>query len=210
MTYEDYLQSYGVRPPKEELHAPELIRFVKDWTYPTNTIDPTTGAPSSAAVWSIADSANKARFFKEPGWIIGVTVCRPKIYRSKQVGSVADLMNTAFTWLPSVMHSDARTSLALVANGAGPLPANTDADGYWIDVKDLLLYGDQFVNFALTATDAGLCATPTDGLQKRYADASMAAALFADTDPGTAILIREDGVVTMTVKGHQQDTSPTR
>lgn len=210
MTYEEYLQSYGVRPAKEELHQPELIRFVKDWTYPANTVDPATGTPSSAAVWSISDSANKSRFFKEPGWIVGVTVTRPKVYRSTQIGAIADAMVDAYSWVPSVLYSDAGTTWKQFDNAAGPLPNNADANGYWIDVKDLLMYGDQFINFSLSSTDAGLVAVPTTGMQKRYGTAAMAAALFADTDPGTAILIKEDGVASCTIKTHQSDTSPTR
>lgn len=66
MTYEDFLATYGVRPQKEELHKPELIRFVRDWTYPTNTIDPTDGTPTSACSWAVAERADKKRFFKEP------------------------------------------------------------------------------------------------------------------------------------------------
>jgi len=45
MTYEDFLRSYGVNlPESEEVHKPELLRYVRDWSYPTNTIDPAGGS----------------------------------------------------------------------------------------------------------------------------------------------------------------------
>jgi hypothetical protein len=80
MTYEDYLQTYGLQVQAEQLHKPELIRYIRDWSYPTNTVEPTTGVPSSAVSWTVAERADKKRFFKEPGFIFGVTVCRPKVY----------------------------------------------------------------------------------------------------------------------------------
>jgi len=83
-TYEEYLTTYGVKMPQVELHKPELIRYVRDWKYPTNTVDPTDGSAASAVVWSIAERADKRRFFTEPGFICGYSVVRPKVYRSAQ------------------------------------------------------------------------------------------------------------------------------
>lgn len=42
----------------------------------------------------------------EPGRLLGVCVVRPKVYRSKQIGSVVDLMETSLTWLPALMRED--------------------------------------------------------------------------------------------------------
>ena len=64
MTYEDYLRTFGVRSASVELHRTEIVRVVREWTYPTNHIDPATGAPSSAASWSIQERADKDRYFK--------------------------------------------------------------------------------------------------------------------------------------------------
>ena len=69
MTYEDYLRSFGMQPKLEVSRVPELLRHVREWTYPTNTVEPTTGVPSSALSWSIQDRADKDRFFKEPGFL---------------------------------------------------------------------------------------------------------------------------------------------
>nr|QXN72841.1 MAG: major capsid protein [Microvirus sp.] len=201
MSYEDFLATYGVRKSRQEIHKPELVRYVRDWTYPSNTINPSDGKPSSACSWAIAERADKARFFAEPGFLFGVAVARPKVYFSAQKGSAASLLADAFSWLPAVMQDAPYTSLKELAAGAGPLQGTTN--GYWVDVRDLFLYGDQFVNFALTATDAGMVALPTSGLQKRYATATDADALFVT--PATANLVRYDGIASLTIAGRQQD-----
>lgn len=205
MSYEEFLATHGVRMHKEASHIPELVRYVRDWTYPTSHVEPTTGAPTSAVSWKLAERADKDRFFREPGFLFGVCVYRPKVYRSKQIGSAVDLMESAFTWLPALLGDSYNASMLRVATGAsGPLSTNTDE--YWLDVKDILLYGDQFVNFALTATDAGLVALPTAALQKRYAATADADALFVSASPANQI--RSDGVVSLQILGRQVDTSP--
>lgn len=205
MSYEEFLGTYGVRTPPEENHVPELIRFARNWSYPVSAIDPTDGSSASAVQWSITERADKDRFFKEPGFIVGVTVKRPKVYFSGQIGYAAAALNDAYSWLPAVLADDPRTSLKLLPDNNGLLGNITDAGGAWVDVKDLYLYGDQFVNFAVSETDAGMVALPTAALQKHYPDATMADALFAGAAP--ANLIREDGIVTLNISGRQVDTS---
>lgn len=202
MTYEAFLRSYGVRAKDaEELHRPELLRYVRDWSYPTNTVDPATGVPASAVSWSVAERADKRRFFPEPGFIFGVTVCRPKVYRSGQVGSVADLMVTPYTWLPAMLTNEFHHSIITVPETTGPLPSVTE--DYKIDVRDLLLYGDQFVNHSLTAANTNVVAIPTTTLQLKYPTNTDADALFA----GTPKTIRQDGIVSLTIAGRQIDQS---
>lgn len=208
MSYEDYLATYGIRPRPEEAHEPELIRFVREWSYPSNTVDPTTGTPSSAVSWAIAERADKDRFFREPGFVFGVTTARPKVYISNQVGSVAGWLNNAMAWLPALMSDNPYTSFAKFADAAasGPLGAS-QAAAYWVDLKDLFLYGDQFINFALTETDAGLVALPQSDGQRRYVASADIDALFVNAAGGKN-LIRQDGVVSMTIQGSLKDTSP--
>jgi hypothetical protein len=201
-TFEEYLRSYGVRvPEEEELHRPELLRYLKSWTYPANTVDPVTGTPSSAMSWSIAEKSDKDRFFKEPGFIFGVTVARPKIYMSKQKGAAVGMLDSALAWLPAAVQSDVYSSLKRFNAASGPLSEVTTP--YWVDVKDLFVYGDQFVNFALTETNAGLVAMPTVGLEKKYATSADADGLFAGASP--ANVITQDGIVGLTILGHAQD-----
>lgn len=204
MSFDDYLATFGVKTLRQtDTHQPELIRYIKEWTYPSNTVDPATGTPSSAISWSIQERADKDRFCREPGFIFGVTIARPKIYMSNMKGAAVEVMDRATTWLPAMMRDDPYTSLKKVAAGAGPLSANTD--DYWLDIKDLLLYGDQFVNFALTETDAGLVALPTAALDKRYVTEAMINGLFVDDAKDK---VKQDGVVRLSILGSLKDTTP--
>lgn len=202
MTYEDFLASYGVKgAAAEDPHKPELIRFVREWTYPTNTVDPTTGTPSSAVSWAVSERADKDRFFKEPGFIFGVCVMRPKVYFSKQRGVAAHMLDTPFSWLPALMADQPETSLREFTNANGPLTGTTN--GYWVDVRDLFLYGDQFVNFALTETNAGFVALPTAAMGKRFASSADVDGLFSAASPANQV--RQDGVVNLSILGAQID-----
>lgn len=206
MDYEDYLGTYGIRTPaKEEIHRPELIRFTRNWQFPISAIDPADGSAASAVQWSIVERADKDRMFKEPGFVFGVTVTRPKVYLSRQFGNGAQLLDTLYSWLPAIMSDDPNTSLKLVADGGSPTGDVTDAGGVWVDVKDLFLYGDQFVNFALSETDAGFVALPTAALNKRYVSSTDMDGLFSAASPANQI--REDGIVTLMIAGRQQDTT---
>ena len=155
LSYEDWLASFGIEAPSiESLHKPELIRYIREWQYPTNTIDPTNGTARSAVSWTMSERADKARRFTEPGFIFGVSLCRPKVYTRQQEGSFTNMMNNWRSWLPALFAGDPHLSRLDGDAAAGPLKTVvTDANGYKVDIKDLLLYGEQFCNRALTSTD---------------------------------------------------------
>lgn len=207
MTYEDYLRTYGVKVQPEVTESkPELLRYVREWSYPANTVEPTTGVPSSAVSWAFGERMDKDRYFKEPGFIIGITIARPKVYLSKQTGYAASHLDNAYAWLPAIMRDDPQTSLKKLTSASSILPAATPTGGYWIDVRDLFLYGDQFINFALTETDAGLVALPTNAMTNlRYPDETMVDALFSSS---AKELVREDGVAKFSILGTQSDQTP--
>ena len=70
MTYEDYLRTFGVKVDPEVDHGvPELIRYSREWQYPNNVVDPTTGVPVPGLSWGINLRVDKDRYFKEPGFI---------------------------------------------------------------------------------------------------------------------------------------------
>lgn len=206
MDYEDFLATYGVRQAKRELHKPELIRYVRDWTYPTNTIDPTNGTPRSAVSWSFAERASKDRYFSEPGFIFGVTCTRPKIYRT-QDSHLADYMTDALSWLPAIMRDEPYTSLKKFTDTQGPLAtAVTDTDGYWVDLRDLFLYGDQFLNYAPTTALVNLQVGPTGAVSDwKYATSADSTALFVDTV--TNFYLKADGVVNLHILGTQSEST---
>lgn len=205
MSYEDFLATYGVSSPRVETHKPELIRYIREWTYPSSTIDPSDGSPTSACSWKTAERADKDRFFAEPGFIVGYTVTRPKIYFQNQKGNAASLLNNAYAWLPAILGTDPRTSQKEVPLGVGPL--TDSASPYVVDMRDLFLYGDQFVNFSMADTAAAILALPTTtNVNKEYITAAVADELFVSADPANQI--REDGVVSLTILGTQVDLTP--
>ena len=208
--FEDWLAAYGIRSPEqygESEKKPELLRYVRQWAYPGAATDPSDGSPANAVTWSVAERADKDRLFKEPGFIVGVTVSRPKVYFSKQVGSLSHYLKDAFSWLPATIQAEAYTSLKKFTGGAGgvgPLAGNM-TNPYWVDMKDLALYGDQFVNFSLAETDAGLMALPTAAMNKRYPDAAMVDALFKNAAPLNKV--RADGRVDLSILGRIEETT---
>lgn len=207
MTFEEWCSAFGVNMPKEELFKPELLRYSRDWTYPTNTIDPTSGAARSAVSWSIQLRADKDRFFKEPGFIVGVTCARPKVYFKNLDSHFTMLMKNAYAWLPPALAKDPTASFLKVSAGDPPLDANTGA--YLVDIKDLLLHGDQFTNQDLSsATGMNLVALPNAALtNKRYPASTDADNLFVDTTAGVG-MVRQDGVTSLDILGRQVETSP--
>lgn len=212
MDFEDYLASYGVRPKVEEAHIPELLRYIEDWSYPTNTVEPTTGAPSSAVAWSIAERADKRRFFREPGFVFGVTCCRPKVYRQSQTGSFTGLMTSVKSWLPAMLTNSPEVSRIASDFGSGPVPelGSTIVGGYNVDIRDLLIHGEQFVNRALVVDSSDSTLTlPADGatLNKRYPAEAEVDDLFVDTT-GALEHIRADGIVSLNIMSQQVDVSP--
>lgn len=204
ISYEDFLRSYGVSiPSAEELHKPELIRFTRSWQQPVAAINPSTGAAAAAVVWDIQERADKDRFFKEPGFIFGVTVARPKVYLSGQKGSLTAAMKTAYSWLPAVLTNDLRTSLVNIPD-SDILGDVTDAGGAWVDIRDLLLYGEQFTNITLTDAASSFVALPDAGLNQVWpADADIDG-LFTGA-ANSARRVRQEGIVSINIRSRQID-----
>lgn len=212
LTFEDYLATFGVKTTQEDPLRPQLLRYVRNWSYPSNTIGTSgddLGVPSSALSWSVAERADKKRFIREPGFIVAFTVARPKVYVKAQRTYAATMLADAFSWMPAVYKENVEMSLRKIANGEGPLGGTgyrTTKD-YWVDLRDLFIYGDQFVNFALTETDAGIIAGPhaSDMVNKniKYPASADLDLLFANASPLNKI--RQDGVVNLRIKGTQVD-----
>lgn len=201
-TFDDWLKTFGVKAPQaesEDLRKPELIRYCRKWSYPSNTIDPATGAPSSAVSWAVAERADKDRFCQIPGFIFGVTVARPKVYFGNLRAASAHYLDTPYAWLPAVLHSDPYTSLRKFVGATGPLGGVLDTvttDDYWIDVRDLFIHGEQFVNYTMDA-DTSKVSLPSATATRRYATSADADALFVGAAPANTI--RQDGRVDLAI-----------
>ena len=214
MEFEDYLRTFGVKIAKSELHKPEVIEAWSEFQYPSNTVEPTTGVPSSAVSWVHKQMKRKKTFFREPGFIFGVHLLRSKVYLGRQYGSLAHKLDDGLSWLPAIMKDSPETSLREFTGGAagnGPLSngvaAGSPTNGFGVDMRDLFMLGDQFINFALTETDANLMAIPTQALVRKYLSAADVDSLFVT--PATKNLIRSDGFASLDILGGLVDNTPT-
>lgn len=199
MDFDDWLGTFGISVRKDEQkHIPELLRYHRDWTYPANTVEPTTGVPSSALSWAVSDRLDKDRFFREPGFIFGVSIFRPKIYLGNQQGAAVHMLETAESWLPAMLGDQPWTSLRKFTSGTGPITgqAATPGGDYWVDVRDLFLYGDQFINMTRDGA-ANAVALPGSGFLKAYVTEAMRTGLFMTAGKN---LVKQDGVINFTIK----------
>lgn len=213
-TFEDYLKSYGVKVPRElkvdEIHKPELLRYVRDWTYPTVSTDEDANS-GFAPRWNIAERADKDRYFAEPGFLFGVTVMRPKVYYGAQRAAGVNEMLTPYAWLPAVLLDQEYTSLKKIASGSDAFLLNNTGHDLWVDLRDLAVHGDQFLNFD-PVEDAGLMTSVSpfapmlpdpESMQRRYPSNAMITALqYVDGSLGEV-----DGQVSMSILGRLTDTS---
>lgn len=209
MDYDDWMRTYGsasVLPniDRVDYHIPELVCHWREFQMPTNTVEPTTGTPSTAVGWRVAKSSRKSIFCAEPGWIMGFTVVRPKSYL-KLSGNLASMMQTRESWLPAITSQHLDASHLSIAEASGPLSHLTlgTPNAYFVDLKDLLNYGDQFINWATTATDAPpFVDLPTNTGQRRYVSAGDVMQFFLDTTNGRFL---QDGIVSLQILGRQQN-----
>lgn len=214
-SFADFLRTYGVTPPAEveaivPENRPELIRYMRDWQYPSNIVD-AAGQQRSAVVWNVAERADKRRFFAEPGFVFGVTVARPKVYLGNQEGAVSGYMNDALSWLPAVLEGEAYTSLRkfvghdTATTRDGPFAIGTAGGEYWLDLRDLLIHGDQFVaGFDRGTVKHNSVALPSAAGGTRFPSSADIQGLFT----GTAYNVHQDGVVNLNILGKQKDTTP--
>lgn len=204
LSYDDYLRAQGVRLGPDQKRAAvgdentiapeaELLRFVRKWVKPVNAVDPTDGSVANAIRWNCSERADKKRYFKEPGFLIGVAVTTPKLYLGNQKGTLTGLLTQAEHWLPKVLQTYGYTSVREVLDSVtdGPL-INQDED-YWLDMADLFNYGEQFVNWTLAAANHGLAIPDGNPLNKLYLSEAEIKSLFVDSTNDQHIY--QDGTV---------------
>lgn len=206
MTYEDWMRTYGGRAEntdtdRVDYHRPEDLGYMRKFAYPTNTVEPSTGVPAVAVGWRVAESLRKSYRFEEPGWLLLTQTVRPKVYLKNQQGLVAAMMQTRDAWLPAILNHETDVGHMVVDDLVGPLAAVMGAD-YMVSIRDLLLYGEQFVNYA--PAGAGFVNLPSATAERRYAAATEVMAMFLDTVNGR---FRSDGMVSLQILGRQRETT---
>lgn len=210
LSFDDYLGTFGVKKEQVQQLRPELLMYRRNWTYPSNTIDPTDGSPSSAVSWSVMEEMPKKRLFSEPGFIVGFVCARPKLYLGRQQAYAAMHMADAFSWMPATMKENVQTSLKKVVAAEGVLGGvgGRDTDAYIFDMRDLFVRGDQFVHgVALdgTATSLHVALDPHEDDthdESKYIDATDQMACFVDTVNGR---LEHDGLTSLNILGTQVD-----
>lgn len=214
MTYEDFLRSYGIAIPNKDEGKPEKLGSFSEFSYPANTIDPTNGTPRSALSWVFKNGIRKPYFFKEPGFLVGLSITRPKVYFAGLAGQAAGFMTRAWDWMPNYLEKMPETALKAFVADAGPLGDRTSATNpFWLDMRDILLHGDQFQNvlaFNPVPATVGanhMLALPPNDLSDgswKYPTEAMCKSFFVDAG-GTAFYVKQDGYVSLSVKGKQVD-----
>lgn len=206
LTYEAFLELHaGIRDRDKNKPRPELLRYSRAWQLPSNTVNPADGSVASAVSWVIAERADKPRYFSEPGFVFGATCARPKIYLGKQKHAAANLMDFAAAWVPSIGLADPMLeTMRKYAEGTGILTqAGGDGD-YWLDIRDLLIHGDQFLD-NVSAMDRNILALPLGNVDNtQYPSASDIEGLFV----GTSYTVRQDGIVQLDIRSAATQRSP--
>lgn len=196
-TYEDFIRAFGVSgnvAGEVDPHRPELIRYEKSWAYPSNTVE--VAGVRTVCSWNQNFRADKDRFFKEPGFIFGVTVWKPKLYLGNLSASGVTLFDSIHPWLPPQLDGDAYASLIPVPDGTGPI--TTDPTGYYIDARDLYLHGDQFINHADAAAINKAALPSATNFDKEYVSAADIEGLFVGSTAADR-LMRTDGIATFMI-----------
>ena len=211
MSYEDWLRTNGISIPGKDENKPELLMRFSDFQYPSNHISTdaaTMGTPTSAVSFVFRNSNRDPKFFKEPGFIVGYSVLRPKVYFGGLAGSAAGFAKRAWDWMPNYLRAVPETTIKRFVLDTGPLgERTTDADAYWLDMRDELLYGDQFQNvkaFADVAGDAAnhLLALPVgSSIRWKYPTEAMITGFFVS---GTGN-VQQDGYASFNIRGHEID-----
>lgn len=183
ITFDDWLKQYGVKLPTPHTDPrPQRLLSYSDWKFPTKAVDQTDGSIASAVHWRDRVKGDKDYRFKEPGIVLGLCCATPKVYLGEQETAASAFLTRSLDWLPAVLAQHEFTSMKLyTAAGDGPL--GVMAEGYWLDIRDLFVHGDQYINFERTATDANLVALPNSSGKSRFVSSTDADNLFAAASP---------------------------
>lgn len=219
ITYEKYLMQFGVsqKAANASAHVPEILRYTREWTVPTNSIEPSTGAPTSVWAWGGSLKSEKPKRFDEPGFLVWFASYRPKMYDSTIAQSLIGTMWGFGDFFPVYNLTDPSAGIkqldaGMVTNSStGPVPLVYDH-------RDLLTHGEAFVNDWSTVYPLPTITSRSiaDGkeypdLRGQYPSASDLNALFVESTEQSPKDARMralyEGIGSLTISGHVVDTT---
>lgn len=219
LSYESYLEQYGVSSMRTGLGEPEILRFSRSWTKPTNHVDPSTGAPSSAWVWNDEMGLEKDKRFNEPGFIIMLAGVRPKMMNGMIAASLVGNMWGFSDWYPAYNLTDPQAGIKRIGTDDDVFVTTINAAEGEVqclyDQRDLLNHGEQFINDIINnpyphplSTFHNLEASATPMQQRgEYAKHDDIDALFASSASEDKVRCQYEGIVGLTIAGHVTDTT---
>lgn len=219
LTYEKYLEQYGVTQIDRAEGRPEILRYARSWTTPVNTVEPSTGAPSSAWAWSDDMKADKDKRFSEPGILLCLAAVRPKMYQKHLQYSMLGELWGFSDWFPAYTLTDPTAGIKEISTADAMFHADHRTDvgdkALLIDQRDLLNHGEQFVNewgqtpYNLPLTSGMLAQDTSDNadLRGEYATDSDIDALFTSAT-ATDKFCYYEGIAQAVISGHIQDYTP--
>lgn len=216
LTYEKYLETYGVRPASPRRGDPEILAFQRSWTQPTNVINPTNGTPASAWTWVGDFTLEKPKLMTEPGFVLCLSAVRPKLFQAHIQASLIGNLWGFSDWFPSYTLQDPTAGVRELEKNdpvfaSGATDAGTEKLLY--DHRDLLNHGEQFVNTSThpyrlpvsTGLSVRTGKEPED-LRGEYPTVADIDALFTGSTPATRLCYYE-GIAHAVVSGHVTDTT---
>lgn len=217
VTYEKYLAQYGVaqKAAVEKAGLPEVLRYTRSWTLPTNNIEPTTGRPTSCWAWSETIKTDKAKRFDEPGFLIWFGAIRPKLFDRSFGQSLVGSMWGFQDWFPVYNLTDPAAGLKQLDPG---VVTSTAADPLLYDHRDLLAHGESFVNdwtgpyrLPQLSPRAITDASTVQDIRGLYPSVADVDAMFVEADAETPDEARRrcyyEGIGSLTINGHVVDTT---
>lgn len=218
LSYESYLEQYGVSSMRTGLGEPEILRFSRSWTKPTNHVDPSSGTPSSAWVWNDEMVLEKDKRFNEPGFIIMLGGVRPKMMNGMLVNTLCQNMWGFSDWYPAYNLTDPQAGIKRIGTDDDVFLSTINAAEGEVqclyDQRDLLSHGETFVNDIVNnpyphpfSTGHSLVAAASPQDQRgEYATHDDIDNLFVGSAE-SAVRCQYEGIVGLTIAGHVTDTT---
>lgn len=218
LSYESYLEQYGVKSMNLGIGEPEILRFTRSWTKPTNIVEPSTGVATSAWVWNDEMKLEKDKRFEEPGFVIQLATVRPKMYMEGQEYSMLQTLWGFSDFYPAYNLPDPAAGIKRIGTDDPVFKSDLNAAEGEVqllyDHRDLLSHGEQFINdrtpqysIPFATGWSTIAAANKADVRGEYAESTDIQGLFTGGTADTQTVVYE-GITGLTIAGHVQDTTP--